>query len=445
MAYDDWHALREDGWTIALAPENQQPKDYSYVLYEAKPPENLPICRECGRRYRFHDSRPRLYRDLPEDGFHCLLSVPRRRLKCCRGLSTERLEALDEKRMATRALVAQIERASLERRKFTDISRLYGIEHKTVRDINRDYIARKDRQREERHALIIPQHLGIHPLKMSRQECCLLTNVERRTVFEVTRNQSVAAIKDRFQKLFKSSDLERVHLVSIPLNDDYKRLAKKLFPKARILVPTRYLVSIAGEVMERAVEEMKSGTRTRNLQTLKKLVSVSGMDLDPTSAARLRKELSLHHQLHAAYLHKEWFLKILTSQDKTKTLAEYNQWCRATPPELRGIFNPMFSGVSRWKTNIFPNTDIYYSEYLLNLEKLIEDLLVEGRAYSFEVIRGRLLYRPDFQINLQRTPTRQSACEIMSAGPRVGISPTEEDIRVEFGSSFEKISKNLER
>jgi hypothetical protein len=346
--------------------------------------------------------------------------------------------------MATRALVAQIERASLERRKFTDISRLYGIDHKTVRNINRDYIARKDRQREERHALIIPQHLGIHPLKMSRQECCLLTNVERRTVFEVTKNQSVAAIKDRFQKLFKSSDLERVHLVSIPLNDDYKRLVKKLFPKARILVPTRYLVSIAGNVMERAVEEMKSGTRARNLQTLKRLVSVSGTDLDPTSAARLRKELSLHQQLHAAYIHKEWFLKILTSQDKTKTLAEYNQWCRATPPELRGIFNLIFSRVSRWKTYIFPNTDIYYSEYLLNLEKLIEDLLVEGRAYSFEVIRGRLLYSPDFQITLQRTPTRQSACDLMSAGPRVGILPTDEDIRVEFGSSFEKISKNLE-
>lgn len=445
MSYESWHALEEKRWTIHLAPE--QPKDYSYALYEAKPPKELPRCRKCGRRFVVHDSRDRLYKDLPQHLQPSYLSVPRRRLKCCTGIFTEKLDELDEKHMATRAFVAQLERATLERRTFSDIARFYGVEHKTIRNINRNYIARKDKQRETRHTLIIPHHLGIHPTKISRTECCLLTNVERRTVFEVVSNQSASSIRERFAKLFDPSDLKGVFLVSIPPNDDYKKLVKSLFPEARILVPTRYLASLAGDVMERALIEMKSevDTHAKTFTTLTTLLAARGADLDEGNAARLRDELSLRGQLQAAYYHKEWFLKILASRGNTKTVSEYNKWCRATPPDLRGIFSPIFSQVSGWKSYVFPNTDVYYSQYLADLERLIKDLLLEGRRYSFEVIRGRLLYSPNFQTKLQRTPT-QASCDVMTTGPRIGILwPEEEDIRDEFGASFEKICEDLER
>jgi transposase len=100
-------------------------------------------------------------------------------------------------------------------------------------------------------------------------------------------------------------------------------------------------------------------------------------------------------QLPAAYEHKERFYGIWDATTRLQAEAALDEWIATIPKGQKEVWSDLVRAVGNWReeTMTYFETDMPVTNaYTESINRLAKDKNREGRGYSFEVMRARMLY-----------------------------------------------------
>lgn len=100
-------------------------------------------------------------------------------------------------------------------------------------------------------------------------------------------------------------------------------------------------------------------------------------------------------QLLAAYEHKERFYGIWDATTRLQAEAALDEWIATIPKGQKEVWSDLVRAVGNWReeTMTYFETDMPVTNaYTESINRLAKDKNREGRGYSFEVMRARMLY-----------------------------------------------------
>ncbi len=373
-----------------LKPISIKEEDGAYVV-EAAGSFVPTVCPMCKRgRLHGHGTQLQTFRDTPSHGKTVRITVHRRRYQCqeCSKTLFDPMPDLDSKRLATNRLIEFV-RARCFRETFAAIARQVDMDEKTIRHVFDDHVA----ELAGKLRFETPRYMGIDELKIIGAYRAMITNVERRTVFDMRQSRSKADLLPYFRTL---PDKDKIEWVAMDMYGVYRQVVHETLPQARIVVDRFHIQRMANEVLEKMRKRFRKTLTDRQRLKLKDerfLLLKRQHDLKPEAAAKMLAWFQQFPLLGEAHALKEGFLSIWDHRDRSSAETALEAWRGNISQELRADFKDMLTATTNWREEILayfenPITNAY-TESVNNIAKGMNRM---GRGYSFEVIRARMLY-----------------------------------------------------
>ena len=347
-----------------------------------------PLCKR-GRLYG-HGSQEQSFQDTPSHGKPVEVFIQRRRYRCqgCGKTLFEPVADFDGKRQATARLVAHIRKESFTKT-FAALAREVALDEKTIRHIFDDFVE----EFEAKVRFRTPRILGIDELKIIGQYRAMITNVERKTVFDLRPSRAKADLLPYFRTL---RDKDTIEWVAMDMYHVYKQVVRATLPQARIVVDRFHIQRMANDALEKLRKRIRKDLPARQRLKLKDerfLLLKRQHDLKGEDMRRALEWFRQFPQLGEAHALKEGFLSIWDHRTRAEAEAACAQWLANIPAELAPTFKDLTTAVHNWHDEIFA----YFEQPITNaytesVNRLAKDMNRMGRGYSFEVIRARMLY-----------------------------------------------------
>ncbi|SMF97873.1 Transposase [Methylomagnum ishizawai] len=320
----------------------------------------LPVCPMCAIPLQRHGRRSNLFADLPMEGQPVKVEVSRPRYRCgaCGRMQVPELAFIDERRRASRRLVASIRERSLTST-FHALADETGLSVNTIKSIAQDHIDALARTVRYETPVI----MGIHEIGLAGSPRCVVTNLATSTICEILESRSSKHLDPFFQGLADGRKVEWVHTGSLrPAH----RAFLALLPRARrVLDPVHLARMVAGAVHDRS----------------------------------------------------RWvdaFFDLYRIQDKAVALRAFKAWERSLPGDQSGEFCQLVRTARGQREAVFAYWDspapTAYAECQAGLEKL-----PGGMGYSFEIIRAKVLYAGE----ARKVGTGTGSIEPLEYGPHI--------------------------
>lgn len=350
-------------------------------------------CPHCNSNelYKHGYTKPYSYNDTPLHGKHCALSVRLRRYRCrsCSKTCQDEPEQLSETRNMTSRLL-DIVRKECFKNTFSELSRRYGINEKTVRNVFEDY----RELLENTHKIQTPEYLGIDEVQTTRKTLrCAITNVKENRLVDFLPDRKKEFVDSFFEKM---QDKQRVKAVAMDMWKPYRDEISKHFPSAIIVIDKFHVVRLAcfavDECRRSLNAEMPRKVKNR-LKDERWLMLTKKENLDLDRQLELNIWFVKYPKLKIAYALKEKFFdfyKCLTKQQADEMLAD---WEKSVPSFMMAYFKPLVTAIRNWRPYILNYFDYEITNaYTESKNRLVKDLNRDGRGYSFEVLRTKLLF-----------------------------------------------------
>lgn len=371
--------------------DSKSTDDEMHFQVDAPDPIACEKCGVQGEIVRF-GKRDVPYRDLPIHGKRVTLWVVRRRYTCraCKTSFRPQLpEMVDGFRM-TRRLHEYVEKESFNH-PYTFVAAQTGLDEKTVRDIfsaRAEFLGRW-------HRFETPRILGIDELYLNKRYRCILTNIEERTLLDLltTRRQDLVT-----NYLMKLKDRQKVEIVSMDMWNPYRTAVKTVLPQARIVVDKFHVVRMANDALEKVRKGLRKELKPSQSRTLKgdrKILLKRAHEVSDRERLIMETWTGAFPQLLAAYEHKEHFYGIRDAITRSQAEAALDEWIATVPKGQKEIWSDLVRAVGNWREEIMTyfETDMPVTNaYTESINRLAKDKNREGRGYSFEVMRARMLY-----------------------------------------------------
>ena len=365
--------------------------DDEFYLIEAAGRSDWMTCQLCkSGRLHGHGSQEQSFQDTPSHGKPVRIVIQRRRYRCtaCGKTQFEPIADFDRKRQATERLVNHV-RACCFRETFAALARQVALDEKTIRHIFDDFV-------EELEAKIrfrTPRVLGIDEIKIIGDYRAMITNIERKTVFDIRPDRTQAELLRYFRQL---RDKDKVEWVAMDMYHVYRRVVKATLPQARIVVDRVHIQRMANDAVEKLRKRLRKDLPARqrlNLKDERFLLLRRQHDLNEEAMARMLAWFERFPLLGEAHALKEGFLSIWDQKTRTGAEAACEKWLGNITPEAAPVFKDLTTAVHNWHDEIFA----YFEQPITNaytesVNRLAKDMNRMGRGYSFEVIRARMLY-----------------------------------------------------
>ena len=375
------------GWTVLGRTE----EDGADVL-EAEYPLPMPTaCPKCGTLdciYR-HGTKATTYVDIPMRGKPAKLRAKVQRYRCtsCKETFLQPLGGILEGRRMTERCATYIKAHSL-RDTFTRIAENVGCDDKTVRTLGAEYMA----ELEASHRPEMPDWLGIDETQIDGKMRCVLTDIGERRILDMLPDRDKATLAGW---LHRFKDRHWVKGVAIDMWRPYRDVSHQMFPGRPVVIDKFHVVRMANYCMERVrirlQKQRKAGERRLWLQS-KAMLNMRYAKLAEKGRFNLDMWLANEPELAAAYGLKEAFYNIY-DLPKAQAVAAFDAFPGTIPASLKADFKTLTTAMKNWRTEILayfdhPITNAY-TEALNGVAKTINR---QGRGYTFEVLRARLLY-----------------------------------------------------
>lgn len=375
-------------WVIDLVEENDH--DYRISAHLLSLPVACPLCGTIGvlRPYGVREQR---FMDLPIHAKRVGILVGRRRFKCqsCGRIAIEQLPDMDEAHRMTKRLLRFVQAESL-RITFAEVARQCGLDEKTVRDIFKTHTA----QLEKTHTFVTPAVLGIDELHLLNKPRCVLTNVEYRTVIDLLESRDQKTVQAYLSKI---KDGHKVEIVTMDMWRPYRQAVHATLPNAVVVVDKFHIVRMANQALDtvrKNLRESLTDKRRRQLKRDRFILLHRKRDLDDKDLFILDTWTKNFPTLGQAYELKEEFFNIWDEEaDKESAWARYLLWKKAIPDEIASQFKEITTAVGNWQAEIFNYFDTGMTNaYTEALNGVIKVANRNGRGYSFDAIRAKVLY-----------------------------------------------------
>lgn len=351
-----------------------------------------PACPNCGvvGEYVGAGRKKQEYRDLPIRAKRIGLLVNRRRLQCkaCKKTFSDWLPDMDEKRSVTRRLLTYIQEQSL-RRTFVSISHEVGLDEKTVRNIFSDHVDLLDKSRKYE----TPEVLGIDEVHLLHEFRCVITDVKKAGIMEMLEKRTKVVVTNY---LFKLPDRERVKVVTIDMHDPYRDAVHAALPGAVVIADKFHVQRMANQALEAYRKAFRKSLDAKSRKALmhdRFLLLTRRSQLSDENRLKLETWTLNFPLLATAYELKEQFFDIWEAETAELAWARFEAWAHTIPVELQPTFAAMNDTVVKWKKEIFAYFDHRVTNAVTEaLNRNIKDRNREGRGYTFDVLRAKMLY-----------------------------------------------------
>lgn len=396
-----------------------------------------------------HGTLLQSYRDTPIHGKTVQLQIHRRRYRCqsCSKTMFDPIADLDNKRQATKRLVDYLRKHCFQET-FAALARQVDLDEKTIRNIFEDYTE----ELEAQFRFVTPRYLGIDELMLIGDYRAVITNIERRTVFDMRATRLKADLLPYFKSL---RDKDSVEWVAMDMYGVYRQVVKATLPQARIVVDRFHIQRMGNEALEKLRKRLRKTLPERQRLKLKDerhLLLKRQHDLSPEAAERMLAWFTQFPQLSEVHALKEGFLSIWDHKERSSAEQAYQVWLTRIPAELVATFKDLTTAMTNWRDEIFnyfdhPVTNAY-TESVNNLTRVMNRM---GRGYSFEVIRARMLYNGAARKNgavMVQEPAKDDPQPPVIFYQKMGSSspPRQRMVTrlVEYGPSIDTLARLLE-
>lgn len=285
---------------------------------------------------------------------------------------------------------------------------------KTVRRLFQEYVE----ELESAHKFVTPEWLGIDEIHIKRTPRLVLTNIKEATVFNMLSTRKAEVVKRYFLSL---PDKQQVKLVAIDMWKPYKLVIRATLPKAIIVVDKFHVVRLANKALDDYRKDIREGLSAgdrRKLMHHRFILLRRTKDLKADEKLKLEMWRAALPTLGVAYDLKEAFYSIYESKDHHQAKRLYWDWLMSVPKDLEPYFRELITALKNWETEIFAYFDHRitnaFTETVNNLTRKIES---EGRGYSFDALRAKVLYTNGFKIEKRPKFGRLSRAEVNFGAP----------------------------
>lgn len=378
------------GWTVLS--KTQSGGEYVIESEYTIQPTNCPKCGVVDTPYK-HGVKPIKYRDGPIRGFATVIlaQVQRYRCKHCKETFLQPLGGIYPDMRMTQRCVDYIQTQCL-RDTFIKIAEHVGCDDKTVRTVAGTYIDDLNAQ----YKPWLPEWLGIDETQIDGQLRCIITDVVNRKPVDMLPNrdkQSVTAW------LYQFKDRRTVKGLAIDMWRPYKDAAQAVFPGLPVVIDKFHVVKMANKAMEDIrITLAKDQTKAvgKDWMRRKALLRMRYKTLDEKGRFALGMWLDNEPAVKQAYDLKESFYGIYDAPTKAEAGARLDAWRDSIPATMKKgkkSFAPLITATRNWREEILAFFDYPisngYTEALNGVAKVTNR---QGRGYSFEVLRARVLF-----------------------------------------------------
>lgn len=389
---------------IVIEPPQENESDMLFKVEAINPPERCP---ECGfDKLNKHSSRKQLIMDLPIRLKRVGLQLNRRRYKCCEcdSIFWERLISIDEKRSMTKRLVKAIEEQSMSKT-FVEVAENVGVGEKTVRNVFKDYVSFKERE----YQFETPRWLGIDEIHIIRKPRLVLTNVERRTIYDIKTNRNKETV---IQRLSEISDRTYIEYDTMDMWKPYKDAVNTVLPHAKVVVDKFHVVRMANQALDgvrKAIKAKMTALERRTLMRERFILLKRKHDLNEREAFLLDTWLGSLPDLKEAHELKEEFYWIWDTDDPEEGRDRYRLWrIHCMSSNSKDAYKDLVRAVDNWQDEIFNYFDKKLTNaYTESINSIIRQVERMGRGYSFEALRAKILFNEN--LHKKRKPRFNSS------------------------------------
>jgi len=380
---------------------------------EAEYTVQTDVCQKCGvvgRLYR-HGTTTVMYRDSPIRGCPTIIKAKVQRFKCrdCGETFQQPLAGIHAEMRMTERCAAYIRQQSL-RDTFVRIANHIGCDDKTVRTLAGDHIDELTRAYRPQ----LPTWLGIDETQIDGKMRCVITDVGSRKPIEMLADRSRDTLATWLNHY---RERRQVMGVAIDMWRPYRDVAHQLLPGAPVVIDKFHVVRTASYCMERVrirLQKLKKPGERWDWLRSKALLNMRYAQLNEKQRFNVDMWLDNTPELAAAHRLKEAFFGIYDLPRK-QAIAAYDAFPATVPADLKADFKVLLTMMKNWRTEILayfahPITNAY-TEALNGVAKTINR---QGRGYSFEVLRARLLFG-----RIQDEPDQMPAPVYMRYGSRI--------------------------
>lgn len=387
-------------------------------------------CPHCGSEVLHrHGSKLQSFMDTPMHGKRVELSFERKRFRCtaCGKTLLDSLPSMDSKRQMTSRLVTFIEQRCIQST-FAEVSREVGVDDKTIRHVFDDYT-----QRTQQSVIYeVPRVLGIDELKIVGEYRCMLTNIEKNSVFDLLKNRRKVDLLAYFKAL---RDKKNVEVVTMDMWSVYRQVVASQLPGRAVVVDKFHVVRMANDAIERIRKRIRRELepKTRIKMKNERFVLLKRYhELSDEEKEKLLSWSKLYPALGVAHAAKEGFYAIYDQPTRKAAEAEARAWLRRLDPMIATEFRETAGALNSWWDEVFNIYDHPVTNaYTESVNRLAKDVNRMGRGYSFDVIRARLLFDQEARkptSGVVRTKVRKQVLAAQPSGGRM----------VDFAGDFEE-------
>lgn len=415
-------------------------------------------CPHCGSEaLHRHGTKLQSFMDTPMRGKRVELSLERKRFRCtaCGKTLLDSLPSMDSKRQMTSRLVSYIEQRCIQST-FAEVSREVGVDDKTIRHVFDDYTSRT------RESVIdeVPRVLGIDELKIVGAYRCMLTNIEKNSVFDLLKNRRKVDLLAYFNAL---RDKKNIEVVTMDLWSVYRQVVAAELPGRAMVVDKFHVVRMANDAIERIRKRIRRELepKTRIKMKNERCVLLKRFhELTDEEKDKLLSWSKLYPALGVAHAAKEGFYAIYDQPTRKEAEAEARAWLSRLNPMIATEFRETAGALNSWWEEVFNIYDHPVTNaYTESVNRLAKDVNRMGRGYSFDVIRARLLFDQEARkptSGVVRSKVRKQVHAAKPAGggmvefagtyqpPRMVVRDVTEEKTVEYGPHIPTLCRLLE-
>jgi transposase len=340
-------------------------------------------CPKCGERTsKVHDYRTQAIKDIPAFGEISVIYLRKRRHVCpiCGKRFYETVPFLPRYHRTTNRLAAYVIESLKEVRSMKSVSRLVNLSPPTVARIF-DHVGYSPKT--------LPRVLSLDEFRGNaggEKFQCIITDAENKKVIDILPNRKT---EEMIRYFLGFKDRKAVQHVVIDMSEPFRRLAKSLFPHAKIIADRYHVIRQviwAFENVRKAEQTKFYDSRRKYFKRNRKVLLKRPDNLTEEEADQIEAMLKISERLRQAYFMKNEFHKFMdckTREDAKKQL---------------GIWNMMATGYNLPEFQACTRTLINWSEEILNsFEYRFSNGYTEGVNNKIKVIKRNAFGVRDFK------------------------------------------------
>lgn len=402
------------------------------LRYDGEKPE---CCPKCGGRLYKHGEREIKVLDTPMGGCPVVLYIKMPRYRCqnkeCNNIFQPEVNNIDSRRSVTQRAFTDITERSI-RMTFEQVCEDYAFAPNTAKNIFLDFL----REKAEKMRFKTPSFLGIDEIKIKKiGEVTVVTDLEHHTLFDMFQGRNKQRLIDYFTDL---PDTDKVLWVCSDMYRPFEDTLKSTMPNAQWVIDHFHVVAKANEALDYVRRTVQADLPKKDrIKTKKGLAYTlkmrnSKLSTEDQEKIRLLRSKPKLVVLAQAYDLKEDFFDIYekNAQSRDNAIAAFKAWELSIPQDE--VFDK-FREVAQMVYNHFEAIFNWWNcpaaisnGYTECINRLIRENNLRGRGYSFEILRGRTLYRKSNLKNLEQHGLLYGP-EIREYGPNFLFENNDED------------------